>query len=157
MKQLKLQQQPNKWSCLPTAFAMVLDVPVQEIIDTVGHDGSEVPFPNITIEPYRFKSFHIQEMIDVCMLRNIAVIGIEKQPVSELKGGLYTIPVSEKRFEYYLVNYNGVLVGHGFSGQSHAVAWCGKVYDPNGTVYDLPHFNPNMFFITVRINITAGR
>jgi hypothetical protein len=133
---------------------MAIDVPVNEFISTLNHDGSEILYPE-DAEPYRRRGFHIQEMIDVCMLQNIAVVGIEKNPVSELQSGVYTLPVDKNRFEYYLVNYSGVLVGTGVRGTPHAVAWGrSKVYDPNGTVYSLPEFNAQQFFLTVKINIT---
>jgi hypothetical protein len=55
-----LQTQPNNWSCLPTAFAMVLDVPVALFIEQLGHDGSQQHW-----ERYRL-AWHIQEIAKVC-------------------------------------------------------------------------------------------
>ena len=52
-----LQKQPNSWSCLPTAFAMVMDLPVEELILATGHDGSAELW-----ERYH-QSWHIQEII----------------------------------------------------------------------------------------------
>jgi hypothetical protein len=153
-RNLKLQKQPNEWSCLPTAFAMVLDIPVAKIFETLDHDGSEVIFPDEP-EPYCRRSFHIQEMIDVCMLRNIGVVAVELHPVSEAQGHQYKVPVSNRRLDYYIVNYNGVLVGVGSSGKPHAVAWNGdKIYDPNGTTYGITDFTIDTFYLTVNFNIT---
>ncbi|MEA1999814.1 MAG: hypothetical protein U9N61_10915 [Euryarchaeota archaeon] len=151
---MKLQLQPNEWSCLPTAFAMVLNKPVAKVIEDIGHDGSKIIFPEEP-EPFCRRSFHIQELTDICMLRNIAVIPIECSPVSEACGHKYNIPVHSKRLDYYLVNYNGVLTGIGSSGKPHAVAWgSGKVFDPNGTTYSIENFSIHMYFLIVRFNIT---
>lgn len=38
-------KQPNSWSCLATCAAMALGVRVGRVIDFVGHDGSEAPWP----------------------------------------------------------------------------------------------------------------
>lgn len=153
-KNLNLQLQPNEWSCLPTAFAMVLDIPVEKVIEDIGHDGSEIIFPDLS-EPYCRRSFHIQELMDVCMLCNIGVISIEREPVSEAQGKLYKLPVYIKRMDYYLVNYIGVLTGAAQSGYPHAVAWDGsRVLDPNGMTYGIMDFNINTYFLIVKFNIT---
>lgn len=138
---------------MPTAFAIALDVPVQELINIIGHDGSEILFPEDP-EPFCRRGFHPQEIIDVCLLKQFGVIAIHNQPVSELKSGMYTVPVSSERMPYYLENYSGVLTGIGYTGQPHAVAWGAKIYDPNGLIYDLENFNIEQFFIIVKINIT---
>lgn len=151
-QKLRLQKQPNEWSCLPTAFAMVLDIPVTEIFETLGHNGSEIIFPDEP-EPYCRRSFHIQELIDICMLRNIGVVAVELHPVSEAQGRQYKVPVSDRRLDYYLVNYSGVLVGVGSAGKPHAVAWSGvRVFDPNGTTYGISEFTINTFYLTVNFN-----
>ena len=145
---LKIQMQPNRWSCLPTAFAMALDISVKEVIDIIGHDGSEIIFPQFK-EPACRRSFHIQEMIDVCMLRDVAVIQIEVDPVSCVKeNSFYKVPVSDTRLDYYLSLYTGVFVGVGSMNTPHAVAWSGRqIFDPNGTVYYLSDFKVEVFFI----------
>jgi hypothetical protein len=134
---------------------MVLDVPVQKIINAVGHDGSEIIFPGLS-PPYNRRSFHIQEMIDTCILRNYAVVEIQRFPVGEVDClHVYHIPVSNGRLNYYLVNYNSVLVGTGKSGQPHAVAWDKhNVFDPNGTTYNIKRFNIETLFLIVKFNIT---
>ena len=62
---MKIQKQPNRWSCLPTSFAMILDVDVNELIRKIGHDGSEILWPNLE-EPYCRRAFHIEEIAMVC-------------------------------------------------------------------------------------------
>lgn len=149
-----LQKQPNQWSCLPTAFAIVLNEPVDKIISDIGHDGSEIIFPDLT-EPYRRKAFHIQELIDICILRDICVVQVEQQPISEALGHRYLLPTYLPRLEYYTQRFTGVLTGLGPTGRPHAVAWDrNKIYDPTGFEYDIDMFNINMFLLTVKINIT---
>ena len=152
---MQLQKQPSRWSCLPTAFAMALDVPVEEIFDHIGHDGSEVIFPNLR-SPYCQRSFHMQEMVDFCISRDLAVVEIHKIPVGEsLDGHTFLLPVSDKRMDFYLLNYTGVLTGIGSHGHPHAVAWDKhKVLDPNGTTYSIREFEIETLYLIVKINIT---
>lgn len=152
---MQRQIQPNKWSCLPTAFAIALNLPVEEIIASIGHDGSEIIFPDLK-EPYCRRSFHIQELIDMCMLKQVAVIPIEKTLVSEAKDHQFTLTVKCNRFTNYLTNYSGVLTGIGkITKQPHAVAWDTRhVFDPNGYVYSIDNFTVNMFLIIVNFNKT---
>jgi hypothetical protein len=153
---MKIQIQPNSWSCLPTAFAIILDVDVRSIFDILGHDGSKIIDSTIP-EPYGRKSFHYQEMVDYCLLNGYSVTEIQKQPISENKYGLtWPVEVSDERFLYYIHNYRGVLIGKGKSGQSHAVAWSEHtVFDPNGTVYNFNEFQTEEFLIITKINLTV--
>jgi hypothetical protein len=153
---MKLQKQPNKWSCLPSAFAMAIDISVETIIEVVGHDGSEIIYPDLD-EPYGRRSFHIQEMINVCMLNNTGVIPIQTNPVSYVDSEhIYSVPAIDV-MDYYTELYSGVMVGLGLQGRPHAVAWDKKlVHDSNGLVYSLDKFRIETFFITTKINITES-
>jgi hypothetical protein len=139
---------------------MATCIPVDEFIEDVGHDGSEIIYPDLD-EPYCRRSFHIQEMINVCMLRNIGVIAIEATPVSYVDAEhTYTLPIitptcAVECMEYYTELYSGVMVGLGLQGRPHAVAWDRNlVYDSNGMCYTLDKFRLDTFFITTKINIT---
>ena len=44
---MELQQRPEPWMCMPLAFAMALDMPVADLLAAIGHDGSEIVFPNL--------------------------------------------------------------------------------------------------------------
>lgn len=154
-RKMELQKQPNDWSCLPTAFAMTLDMPVEQIIEELGHDGSEVIFPNLE-DPYSRRSFHPQELLDICILRDYGVIPVEREPSCEVQGHVYKLSLSKRRLDYYLVNYtNCILIGTSQSGKPHAVAWNGeRVFDPNGKIYGITNFCINMLLLIVKINIT---
>ncbi|KKK91516.1 hypothetical protein LCGC14_2712140, partial [marine sediment metagenome] len=139
-EKMEIQVQPNKWSCLPTAFAIAMGEPVEEIIKQVGHDGSDILFPTYK-EPYCRRSFHPQELIDICLLKNFAVVQIEKSPVVIAKNITHSVPMNTRRIGSYLLNYTGVLIGEGQTGTPHAVAWNGKrILDPNGIEYFISRF-----------------
>lgn len=155
---MNLQRQPNKWSCLPTAFAMVLNLPVEDVILIIGHDGSDKLFGNQE-EPYCRRSFHIQELIDVSLKHGYAVTEI--LPNSYLEVMDEVIDVQEfgaDRMEDYLQNYSGVLIGREGRRIPHAVAWDGvDILDPNGTVYNLVNFNVSVFMIIQKINLIPSK
>lgn len=139
-------QQPNRWSCLPTAFAMAVDISVKEFIRRIGHDGSKIAFPTQP-EPTCRRGFHIQECIHVAHQSGYAVTPIELfprhapslsvEPVTVLFGDEET---NLERFAAIVNSGRGVITGHG-RHCCHAVAYNrGTIYDPNGSVY---RFSPS--------------
>jgi hypothetical protein len=157
-------KQPNRSSCLATAFANLLTltgtpVSVQEIFDFCGHDGTQEVFK--TGRPER--SFHIQELIDFCDTLKKSVTEIQFNPVSTNgKEEFNPCTAHVSRFLYYISNYNGVLTGT-IGGKLHAITlFDGLIYDPNGVVCHLYfsgsflvkysnqlefYFEPDFFFI----------
>jgi hypothetical protein len=149
---MKLQRNPNAWSCLPTATAMVLDVNKWTVIKHIGHNGSEIKNPSLP-KPQCLRGFHPQEIIDVAWQYGIAVIPIQPLPYSTpgivigspAKDFVIDFKINhEERFMAYLKNTHGVITGainkgHNmmWNGTGHAVAWDGeKCYDPRGRVCD---------------------
>ena len=155
---MNLQRQPTRWSCLPTAFAMVLNLPIEDVILIIGHDGSDILFPNQE-EPYCRRSFHIQELIDVSLKHGYSVTEILLNSYLEVMNE--TVDVQEfgaDRIEDYLQNYTGVLIGREGTRIPHAVAWDGiDILDPNGTVYHLDNFNVSVFMLIQKINLTSEK
>ena len=47
---MRLLRKPERWMCLPASFAMVLDLPLGDIFREIGHDGSQVVWPDL-LEP----------------------------------------------------------------------------------------------------------
>lgn len=139
---MKLIRQPNAWSCTVAALAMVTDSTIEEIIDYIGHDGSETL--NSLPEPSCRKGFHQQELLDVALLMGHSMTVIEAEPVQlnsleheyEInKWGMF--PSTEARFQFYLNMSPGLIVGKARKCW-HTVAWDGDlVYDPNGHIYEL--------------------
>ena len=132
---------PNAWSCLAASFATVLDLSVEKIVDLVGHDGSEILWPDLN-EPKKRQSFHIQEMIDVAAQYGYSVTPFEAIPRSRVKGQSSVWNVEMKdgnayRINRYLEHGRGVLTGVNLNGKPHAVAWDGElIHDPAGQFKD---------------------
>ncbi len=147
---MKMILQSNRWDCLPTAFAMCLDVLPIQIYEFVGHDGSEILWPHLE-EPYCRRSFHIDEMIDCCMSMTYMPVCIERDPEYAPVGveGLFkpfTGTAASQRWLRYLKYHDAVLLGHTKNGKPHAVAWSHreyKVFDPEGFKYPEHEFESN--------------
>lgn len=136
---MKIQSQPNSWSCVPTAFAMVAGVSVDEVFKDLGDDGSEIVHPSL-IEPLCRRSFSWTQMVWWMYTRGWAAFPFiiesiqspmchdEFQCVYRLPAPLVMLTQSK---------FSGVFLGTSVKGNLHAVAWdheYGLVYDPSGIV-----------------------
>lgn len=126
------QSSPNNWSCLPTAFAIVLGCPVEYVLELIGHDGSEKLWPALP-EPFCRRSFHIQELIMVAWKMNYCVTPFstecELQPRAMVNPKLFTVNLKS-----LLVNNVGVITGL-YKGSPHAVAWkYPTIYNTNNQI-----------------------
>lgn len=145
---MDLQYSPNRWSCIPTAFAMAAGIPVSDFILKIGHDGSKVMHPDL-LEPNGRKAFHIQECLAVCLDFGIKFTPFElvtRQGVS-MERSWTTNWVD--RVHRLMADHKGVLLGRG-KRTMHAVAWDGeRVYDSSIGIYFLPsvHFAPHTFWL----------
>ena len=145
-----LHRNPNNWSCLPTAFAMVIGQTPEWVIEQIGHDGSDEPYT----DPDFKAGFHEQECIEVLSALGYACTPIEILPrISPFADGrdARTIFFGEGtaanwlRVTHHLERSRGVLTGIYTSPRrsaGHAVAWdCDTmtIYDPiaGGRVYSL--------------------
>ncbi len=147
---MKLQTQPNRWSCLPTAFAMALDVKVGMILKWLGHDGSVVARPELP-EPDCYLGFHIQELVGYAWWLGFATTPFEARPRSVV--GDQVVPIefaagNAQRLINVMQGRVGVLTGQSLPrGNHHAVAWDGqKIYNPNGTIQTLDDFAIGTFW-----------
>ena len=155
---------PNNWSCLPTAFAMVIGRPPAWLIEQIGHDGSA--------EPYKDKSlkagFHEQECIEILQDLSYSCTPIEALPtITPALDGHEVRPIyfgggvagNWVRFLRHLDGACGVLTGtytrpgEGNCVRGHAVAWDGvEIHDPIGPrIYPLEDahkygFTPGCFW-----------
>ena len=163
------------WTCLPWAFAKVIDRSLPWLIDQIGHDGSDEPY----MLPGVHSGFHQQECIEVLQKLGYACTPIEVVPqIQPYAGG----PVrqiwfpglgtqeqrNDDRFAQHLKGTVGVLTGLVLPGGQqlaigHAVAWCGKrrlIFDSRKnipTVYPLSMcgtygFTPNTYWKVQRIH-----
>lgn len=133
---LRLQLNRNGHSCILASAAMILEVNQQVLIDEIGHDGSEILWPDLK-EPFCRRGFHMQEIIDCAWRRGYVILEISAKPVCIPYYGapLRVIPMPEERFLQYVRNNKGILAGQ-LDGVGHACAWDGDlVYDPRGHIY----------------------
>lgn len=117
--------------CLPIAFAHVLDVPIEEITTELGHDGSEIWWPDLA-EPYRRRGFHIQEMIRFCLARGVSVTPLEPIPAQVTVGSEVVIIKAVDDFEKkWMWDQEGVLTGRNGQDVPHAITWTeNRMFDP---------------------------
>lgn len=151
MNPLKDLPMLNRWSCLPKAFAMAIGIHWEFLIEMIGHDGSEIIWSELP-EPYRRRSFHIQEITDALFKLKYSVTTIDAELITmPAKEGVEPFIIKDKgRMGRYLYSGNtGVLVGKTITGNRHAVYWNGiMIHDPNGTEYGLDLFRIDTFYIT---------
>jgi hypothetical protein len=126
---MQLVPNPNSWSCLLASFASALDVNINVLIDEVGHDGSEIVFPEaIGINKYR--AYHPQEFIPSAMRRGYAVTHIAREMFTHrLDRGeelIYRAPDVFKLSDYMVLDGRYVLMTHNHAMSSDGV----NVYDP---------------------------
>lgn len=140
--------QPNAWSCLPTAAAMVMGVLPKDVIDTIGHDGSEIIFPDEE-EPFNRRGFHVQEIVDVLLEQLFIPVWIDARVcLFSESGGSYLLRSINhaERFSRHVHNTHGILLGTHATEGGHAVAWDMEMcLDPRGQKYELNQFKPEAF------------
>lgn len=151
-KMMKLLSSPNKWSCTLASFAMALKCPISELLDEIGHDGSDVVFPDLP-EPMCRRAFHIQEFIEPCLKRDRSLVIVEAQPVLGSRIGVAKLPSNSARLRFFMNAFEGVVFGE-INRQMHAVAWNKQVaYDPAGYLHDLGSFSIREFGALVPMKI----
>lgn len=131
---------------------MALYTPVEKLIALLGHDGSEIVWPQFD-EPLCRRGFHIQELIFIAW-RNYSrtVTPFEALPLLQSGDGepleITTLPDPKDRMRELMPHNSGVLTGLTPNGRPHAVAWDGElVYDPNGLVYPIDRFRLETFWM----------
>lgn len=150
----KLQTSPNKWSCLPTAFAMAVNTRVSFIIKWIGHDGSAIIRPDAEDESQKHLGFHIQELISYSWWLGFSVTPFEPLPRHRVDGYedyLVQFEAGNDKRIFTVLNDNiGVLTGQTLpDGRQHAVCWngySGKIYNPNGSIQNIGDFAINTFW-----------
>lgn len=140
---MDLRLQPNKWSCLPAALAMVLDVPVKDVIQGLGHDGSEIIWPELP-EPLKRRGFHYQELAAYCIKNRRYLLYFDLAPTQAPNERVtpYVVHGMNETIGQLMARYSGILIGRA----NHAVAWDGYgILDPVGKSYGLEEFEPVAF------------
>lgn len=133
------QIKPNRWSCSITAAAMVLRTPVAQLLERLGHDGSEIVFPELP-DPARRRGFHSQELIHIAWYLGYTVTPMELFPMIAPSEGTGSIPVifegdqnnNWKRFIDIINNSEGIIEGRGKTWRHTVAYFNGMIYDPDG-------------------------
>lgn len=122
------------------------------------HDGTSIEWPELSA-PECYAGIHIQEIIDLCLRRGLALCPIELNPRKAPQGHhnkwtlVYSYDETEARFRGAIANRPGLLYGQTKDGKNHTCAWDGvNVYDPNGKVYGLEHFRIKECWILCSLN-----
>lgn len=142
-----MQFQPNRWSCLPTAWSYVIGWSIWSVIKAIGHDGSFIQWPNLP-EPNCRRGFHAQELIYLGDRFGFVTTTFEPLAALMSPGGDSPVVIQfADRFENILEYSDGVLTGE-IHGQRHVVAWVnGKVLDPSqGRLTTLDDFEIETFY-----------
>jgi hypothetical protein len=148
---MELYLQPNLWSCLPTSFGMILGLTPKEMFEAIGHDGSEIVWPQVD-DPSCRRAFHIQECIIVALQQMMFPVEIEVESYATLDDYSvepFKLPYRDDIFEEQLKLISGVLLGRDHRDKPHAVAWNRQeqmIYDPVGYKYNLSEFKPVTFY-----------
>jgi hypothetical protein len=153
MRNPRHQISPNRWSCLPTSFAMAYELPLEEVIQHIGHDGSEIIHPGLA-ESYKRRGFHPQELIEVGIDYGFHVTMIEPLPILTTVYGKQILirGMNEAKIKMGKLfrKFNGVLTGKTMEGRPHAVCWKDqRILDPNGQTYGIDRFQVQFFFMVI--------
>jgi hypothetical protein len=103
---------------------------VSQILDFIGHDGTEIWWPELPA-PRSYQAFHIQEMIDFAWSRGYTVTQFDCSVESRPFGALIAKPVPCRDVKMYLEQSIGVVTTLG----QHAWAWDGRFWDPDSEIY----------------------
>jgi hypothetical protein len=112
---------------------MALDLSVGEMLERIGHDGSNIMWPDLP-EPRCRRGFHTQECIRVALLLGKSVTPVEYE-ARLAPGDVEPLVVYQREYFHKLLNTSlGVVtgvVGHNGSAKGHAMAYCQSfVADP---------------------------
>ena len=145
-----LQKMKIKDNCLLYAAAMVLDIPASDLAKDIGHDGSEIWFPDHE-QPER--GFNIQEIVDVCFSYGKALTPVYRYPANSPDGDahrpLWESKKADNRFLGIISGFEGILIGLTANSVRHACAWDSSIiYDPRGYQHSISDYSKRMFEIT---------
>ncbi len=135
---MKLQTQPEKWQCAVTSFAMAMDMPVERLIQLIGHDGSAVIFPEQP-EPRNRRGHSIYELIRKAIDMNRSVTPIPLHPSYQSNSNEFVYLSTEEEdwelFQNQINSSRGVIECWGPHG-NHMIAYhYGTIFDPRGVEF----------------------
>jgi hypothetical protein len=141
---------------------MILDIKPETLIKEIGHDGSEIIWPQLTGHVAQ-KGFHIQEILDCFWRRGFTLTQIVAYPCSLPYGDtidlkphiLWNNDFAKERFKRIIHDREGIILGRISIGQMHACAWDGEnIYDPRGRIYGIETGDLQIGECWLRMSIT---
>lgn len=132
---MNLIKQPNRWSCGLASLAMLFDSSVEEIVNLLGHDGSEIKWADYK-EPFCRRAFHTQEFQDISNHFGFILSEIVGVPMLCAMNPEDAIPMwelehCERRLMDYMNGNQGLIIGQYSLDKFHMCAWDGyEVLDP---------------------------
>ena len=132
-----IKQADGSGQCMLASAAMVLDTTVDILINEIGHDGTEICWPDEPA-PRNQRGYHIQEILDCFLSRGVSMYRVDGYPLLHVVGCTPrpVYPDAEARFVRLIEGRRAMIYGTVLRG-AHMVAWDGsRVYDPSGSGHD---------------------
>lgn len=153
--EMHIKISPNRWSCVPYAFATAIDADPTTLIELLQHDGSEIIFPHLE-EPLCRRGFTCPELSMVLWGIGYLVGCFDYEPTAMVdKENWYTVkyPNADKLFESIMANSLGVVLARiKGTDTTHATAWNGeKCFDPMGFIYPISRYEIYSYYPIVRL------
>lgn len=150
-------ESPNSWSCMPAAFATATGIPLDTLLESIGHDGSEIIFPDLE-DPLCRRTFNTQEIAFALFQFEWLVTTYDVNWISIVDDdhAFEVTPVNASTLlEPIMRDSIGVVAGIvKTTGNRHAAAWDGRLlYDPSGFIYVLDRFKIESYFRLSKIPI----
>lgn len=125
---MRFTKQPNRWSCAAAALAAILDKPVHEVIEQLGHDGSEIVDANARF-PGCYRGYPMEEIIECAFKNGVVLMKMAAFPHGTTTGenefALWSEEYCHERIESYMKEYDMMLTGPSQYGTKrwHVIAW----------------------------------
>lgn len=147
--------------CVLASLCMVLDISPGMAITALGHDGSEIVFPD-AVGKYRMRGISQQECLDVAWEFNHVLVAIFPAVILSPGPGhshplhIYTAEQSNRRARMYMDAGPCMIYGVIAGKYRHCVACDGGIiYDPGGRLY--PFEELKMDVIEINLCIKSWR
>lgn len=137
------------WGCVINSFAYAADIPIQDLLDKVGHDGSQVVFPTLP-EPFNRRGFSVGELTRVLLQHyDMAVVTLNRQDYvyNSMSDYPYMVPNSNLIEDYvqcakYTVSNDRHMCGVRY----------GTLYDSRGICTKLDEFNWDTLYLILSLD-----
>lgn len=180
---MRLLTQPNCWTCCATAYAMLMDLTIEDVFHEAGHDGSEIVFPELP-EPACHRGHVPYEFTEQALLFGYALtqfnvntsayhalLVLDNISTTYFAKGLaahhatietWYRPICSEEHGLHVLDvmmrkYDLMILGDN-GKHCHYVAWDHKeslIYDPAGRTLLQPEFNCLAFWAKIPVPLLA--